>query len=157
MIPNHIRELLADYGLYPLEFEDGSTPTAEMAADRIGVEVAQIAKSLLLAGKDGCFRMAVVRGDKKMAAGKFKKTTGFKHRMATAEETLEQTGFRIGGVCPFGITGIPVFIDQGLSQYELIYPAAGSDASGVPMHVDDLVRITQGQLADIVQDGSSKS
>jgi len=37
-------------------FEPGSTPASEMAAVRIGREVGQIAKSLLVKGKDGKFR-----------------------------------------------------------------------------------------------------
>ncbi|MFP4048844.1 MAG: YbaK/EbsC family protein [Desulfovermiculus sp.] len=152
MIPQHIRDILTQHGLSPLEFEPGSTPTSEMAARRIGVQVAQIAKSILLAGKDGSFRMAILPGDKKLASGKFKQVTGIKYRMATADEALEQTGFRIGGVCPFGVNGIQVFIDQGLGQFDLIYPAAGTDASGVPMHLDDLVRITNGRVCDIAQD-----
>jgi len=152
MISQHIREILEKHGLTALEFEPGSTPTSEMAAAQIGVQVAQIAKSILLAGKDGAFRMAVLPGDKKLAAGKFKKATGIKHRMASAEETQEQTGLRIGGVCPFGINGIEVYIDQRLNTYERIYPAAGNDASGVPMHMHDLVQITKGQVCDIAQD-----
>ncbi len=151
MIPQHIQDILALHGLKPLEFEPGTTPTSEMAAQKIGVYTAQIAKSILLAGKDGLFRMAILRGDRKLASGKFKKVTGVKHRMATADETLEQTGLRIGGVCPFGAKGIQIFIDQGLGEYERIYPAAGTDASGVPMHLDDLVRITKGHVCDIVQ------
>ncbi|WP_027371495.1 YbaK/EbsC family protein [Desulfovermiculus halophilus] len=153
MIPSAVQEILDHNGLKALEFDPGSTPTSQMAADRIGVQVAQIAKSILLAGKDGCFRMAVLPGDRKLASGKFKTITGVKHRMATPEETLEQTGFRIGGVCPFGVNGLQIFIDQRLGNYQLIYPAAGTDASGVPMHLDDLARITRGQVCDIAQDG----
>ncbi|MDZ7759068.1 MAG: YbaK/EbsC family protein [Desulfovermiculus sp.] len=151
MIPQHIQDILAQQGLKPLEFEPGSTPTSEMAAERIGVQTAQIAKSILLVGKDGIFRMVVLRGDRKMASGKFKKITGIKHRMATPEETLQQTGLRVGGVCPFGVNGIQIYIDGGLGEYDLIYPAAGTDASGVPMHMNDLVRITNGHVCDFAQ------
>jgi prolyl-tRNA editing enzyme YbaK/EbsC (Cys-tRNA(Pro) deacylase) len=57
----------------------------------------------------------------------------------------------IGGVCPFGVNGVQIFIDQGLGSFDMIYPAAGTDASGVPMHLNDLVRITNGQVCDIAQ------
>ena len=152
MIPQHIQEILERHGLEALEFEPGSTPTSEMAAARIGVRVGQIAKSILMAGKDGSFRLAVLPGDTKLAAPKFKKATGVKHRMASAEETLEHTGLRIGGVCPFGMNGIQVYIDHRLEHYERIYPAAGTDASGVPMHMQDLVRTTNGLVCDIAHD-----
>jgi prolyl-tRNA editing enzyme YbaK/EbsC (Cys-tRNA(Pro) deacylase) len=152
MIPDRVRRILDQAGLQVLEFEAGSTPTSEMAAQRIGVEVGQIAKSILLHGKDGRFRLAVLPGDARLSSSKFKKATGVKHRMATSEETLAQTGYRIGGVCPFDLASTPIFIEQGLAGYELVYPAAGTDASGVPMNFAQLVEITSGTVCDICVD-----
>jgi prolyl-tRNA editing enzyme YbaK/EbsC (Cys-tRNA(Pro) deacylase) len=151
MIPQRVQEILEAHGLVALEFEPGSTPTSEMAAERIGVEVAQIAKSILMAGKDGAFRLAVLRGDRKIHSTKLKKVTGVKHRMASAEETQEQTGFPVGSVCPFGLDGLEIYIDEGLAGYETVYPAAGTDASGVPMTFEALVSITGGRVADLTQ------
>lgn len=152
MIPQQVQQILEAHGLCALEFEPGSTPTSEMAAERIGVEVAQIAKSILMAGKDGVFRLAVLRGDRKIHSTKLKRLTGVKHRMASAEETEEQTGFPVGSVCPFGLDGLEIYIDEGLADYETVYPAAGTDASGVPMTFDALVSITKGRVADLAQD-----
>ena len=151
MIPQRVQQILEAHGLVALEFEPGSTPTSEMAAERIGVEVAQIAKSILMAGKDGVFRLAVLRGDRKIHSTKLKKATGVKHRMASAEETQENTGFPVGSVCPFGLDGLEIYIDEGLAGYETVYPAAGTDASGVPMTFDALVSITGGRVADLTQ------
>ncbi len=52
MIPDKVSRILEAAGLRALEFEPGSTPTAPLAAARIGVEVGQIAKSLLFRAKD---------------------------------------------------------------------------------------------------------
>ncbi|MCF8105363.1 MAG: YbaK/EbsC family protein [Desulfohalobiaceae bacterium] len=152
MIPEKVRQVLDRHGLTPLEFEAGSTPTSEAAAARIGVRVGQIAKSILLCGKDKRFRLAVMPGDRKISSARFKRITGVKHRMAGGEETLEQTGFRVGGVCPFALEGIEIYIDRGLQKYDLIYPAAGNDASGVPIRFDQLVEITRGRVCDMGQD-----
>ena len=40
------------------------------------------------------------------------------------------TGFRPGGVCPYGVDNIPIFIDESLSTWEYIYPAAGTNSTG---------------------------
>lgn len=64
-IPPKIQAFLDNHNLSALEFEPGSTPTAETAALRIGVPVGQIAKSILFKGKDGRYRLVVVAGDKK--------------------------------------------------------------------------------------------
>lgn len=145
-IPANVADFLAAHGLTALEFEPGSTPTAETAAERIGVSVGRIAKSMLFKGKDGNFRLVVAAGDRRINSGLLKKAAGCKHRMATHEETLEATGFRPGGVCPFGLTGkgIAILVDVSLDEYETIYPAAGTDATGVPMSPEKLVEVTGG-------------
>ncbi len=152
MIPESVAEVLKEYGLEALEFEEGSTPTAEMAAKRIGVSVAQIAKSILMKGKDGRFFLFVIEGDAKISSSKAKKITSTKVRMATAEEALRVTGFSPGGICPFGVSGVPIFIDEGLSKYDVIYPAAGTDSSGVPVTFEKLKSITKANVCNVVQE-----
>lgn len=145
-IPKQVADFLAAHGLTALEFEPGSTPTAETAAARIGVPVGQIAKSMLFKGKDGVYRLVVAAGDKRVDNGLLKKAAGCKHRMATHEETLAVTGFRPGGVCPFGLagSGVQILLDASLHAYETVYPAAGTDATGVPMRPEQLAEVTGG-------------
>lgn len=134
-IPSNVKKFLSDHSLKALEFEPGSTPTAEAAAARIGVPVGQIAKSILFKGKDGSFRLVLAAGDSRINSSQLKKATGVKHRMATAEETLAVTGFRPGGVCPFGLEkgGVEILMDSSLEVFDIVYPAAGTDATGVPV------------------------
>lgn len=149
MIPLKVQQILERNGLTALEFEPGSTPTAQMAAARIGVSVGQIAKSILVSGKDGRYRMAVLPGDRKLSSSKIKRVTGAKHSMASADDAERVTGFRPGGVCPFGIGDVEVLVDQELEKYSTIYPAAGTDATGVPMSFAQLVSITGASVCDI--------
>ena len=152
MIPEHVQQFLDRHGLRAITFAPGSTPTSEMAAAQLDVEVGQIAKSILMAGKDGCFRLVVLPGDKKVHTTKLKNITGCKHRMATAEETLEATGFPVGAVCPFDPDGLEVYLDQGLGLYGTVYPAAGTDASGVPVTLEQLASITGGTVCDLTKE-----
>jgi prolyl-tRNA editing enzyme YbaK/EbsC (Cys-tRNA(Pro) deacylase) len=149
LIPDKVRAALDAHGLSALEFEPGSTPTSVSAAERIGVEVGQIAKSILLKGKDDRFYMVLMAGDRKLSNAKLKAALGVKTRMATAEETESVTGFRPGGVCPFGVENVPIYADEALSQYDTVYPAAGTDASGVPMTFDQLVAVAGATVADL--------
>ena len=77
---------------------------------------------------------------------------GTKVRMATAEESLNVTGFAPGGICPFGIEGVELFIDKGLSKYPVVYPAAGTDSSGVPISFEKLKSITGAMVCDVIKD-----
>ncbi len=149
MIPEKVSKVLTAHRLTAIEFEPGSTATSPLAAAQLGVAVGQIAKSLLFLAKDGRYFLLCCPGDRKASSAKLKAAMGVKARMARQEETLEATGFEPGGVCPFGIDGrIRILIDEGLGQYETIYPAAGTSASGVPMTFAQLVAITGGQVGD---------
>jgi len=155
MIPEKVSRILEMHGLAATEFAPGSTATSVLAAQQLGVAVGQIAKSLLFCGKDGRFFMVVCPGDRRLSNSKVKAVTGVKSRMATAEEALGATGFGPGGVCPFGIdAGITIFIDSSLSEYATIYPAAGTDSSGVPMTFDRLMAITGGTVGDFLAENA---
>ena len=149
MIPEKVIRVLAAHGLRAVEFKPGSTATSQLAAEQLSVMVGQIAKSLLFLGKDGRYFMLLCPGDRKVSSSKLKAALGVKTRMARYEETLSATGFEPGGVCPFGIDGrIQILIDESLAQYQTIYPAAGTSASGVPMTFAQLISITGGQVGD---------
>jgi prolyl-tRNA editing enzyme YbaK/EbsC (Cys-tRNA(Pro) deacylase) len=148
MIPEKVQKVLSANGLSALEFEPGSTPTAELAAARIGVEVSRIAKSLLFKGKDGAYYMVVCPGDKRLPPSALKRATLTKLSMTDAEETERVTGYRPGGVCPFALEGVRILLDRTLGDYETVYPAAGTNATGVPTNLAQLARITGGEIVD---------
>jgi prolyl-tRNA editing enzyme YbaK/EbsC (Cys-tRNA(Pro) deacylase) len=155
MIPEKVRIILDANGLAAREFAPGSTATSVLAAQQLGVTVGQIAKSLLFMGKDGRLFMVVAPGDRKLSNAKLKAASGVKSRMASAEEALAATGFGPGGVCPFGIdSGIAIFIDRSLQEYATIYPAAGTDSSGVPMTFAQLLAVTKGTVGDFLAESA---
>ena len=154
-IPARVQKVLQTHGLEALTFAAGSTPTADMAAAQIGCAVGQIAKSLLFKGKDGHYGLFVCPGDQRVDSKKIKQALGAKARMATPEETLEITGYRPGSVCPFDLDQLRLFIDRGLAAYTTIYPAAGTDASGVPVSFDQLKSITGADECQVMVDSAA--
>ena len=158
MIPLKVQRVLDAHGLSAAEFPPGSTATSVAAAEKLGVAVGQIAKSLLFVGKDGRRFMVLCPGDRKVSSAKLKSAVGVKSRMARMAEALAATGFGPGAVCPFGAdAGIAIFVDRSLSAYQTIYPAAGTDASGVAMSFDQLVSITGASVGDFVVDGTEEN
>ncbi len=150
-IPIKVQAFLENHNLTALEFEPGSTPTAEKAAQRIGVPVGQIAKSILFKGKDDKYRLVVAAGDKKINSGALKRATGAKHRMASGEETEKATGYLPGGVCPFGLqsTQVTILLDISLDEYDTVYPAARTNATGVPLSPEYLQQITSSEKVEV--------
>jgi len=148
MVPEKVRKVLDAHGMELLEYEPGSTPTAEMAARRLGVAVARIAKSLLFKTKAGDFVLVVCPGDKRIPSGVLKRLIGSKVSMTDADETERVTGFRPGGVCPYGLEGVEILLDRDLGLYETVFPAAGDDATGVRTTLDELIRVTGGRVVE---------
>ena len=149
MISAKVLRVLEAHGLVALEFEPGSTPTAELAARRIGVETARIAKSLLFKDKTGGIHMVVCPGDKRLSSSALKRVIGSRVSMTDAVETERVTGYRPGGVCPFALEGVEILLDRELELYPTIYPAAGTDATGVPLTFALLAEITGGRIVDL--------
>ena len=144
-----ISDFLKQNGLTPLVFEPGSTSTVALAAERIGCAVGQIAKSLLFKDKRNGFHLVVLAGDARVHSGKLKRLVGSETSMANDEETLNLTGYAVGGVCPFGVTKVPIYLDSSLKKWELVYPSAGTDSSGVPITYMKLLEVTKAEECDL--------
>nr|WP_206700510.1 YbaK/EbsC family protein [Cytobacillus firmus] len=116
-----------------MEF-DSSSATVKEAAETIGVSTAQIAKTLSFKGDEDDAILVVAAGDAKIDNKKFRKTFGFKARMLSPEEVLEQTGHAVGGVCPFGLKNdLDVYLDESMKRFETLFPACGSSNSAIEL------------------------
>lgn len=118
-----------------------SSATVEQAAETIGVIPARIAKTLSFRGEGEAAILVVAAGDAKVDNKKFRETFGFKARMLTPDEVLEQTGHAIGGVCPFGLTHeLDVFLDVSMKRFSTLFPACGSTNSAIELTCDELAQ-----------------
>jgi len=121
-----------------MEF-DSSSATVEQAADTLGIAPAQIAKTLSFRGKEEKAILVVTAGDAKIDNKKFRHMFGFKARMLSPDEVLEQTGHAIGGVCPFGLANdLEVYLDVSLQRFDSVYPACGSSNSAIELSCKEL-------------------
>ncbi|WP_458413565.1 YbaK/EbsC family protein [Schinkia sp. CFF1] len=136
-----------------MEF-DRSSATVEQAAETIGVIPARIAKTLSFRGEDEKAILIVAAGDAKIDNKKFRHTFGFKARMLTPDEVLEQTGHAIGGVCPFGLANdLAVYPDVSLKRFVTVFPACGSTNSAIELTIDELLQYSAAkEWVDVCKD-----
>jgi len=128
-----------------IELEE-NTSTAPLAAQALGLEVGQIAKSILFKTKNDNYLMVVSAGDVRLDSKAIKDTVGQRVRMANPDEVLAVTGFQIGGVCPFALPGpLPIYLDESLLRYDRVYAAAGTPNTALPITFQELLEITGGQ------------
>jgi prolyl-tRNA editing enzyme YbaK/EbsC (Cys-tRNA(Pro) deacylase) len=129
----------------------GSTRTASEAAQAVGCEVAQIAKSLVFKAKKSKRPVLVIAsGSNRVDEKKVKALLGEAIGKAGADFVRETTGFAIGGVPPLGhLNPLPTFIDRDLLAYDTIWAAAGTPHALFALKPRDLITITGGEVADV--------
>lgn len=124
--------------------------TAQDAADALGIDLGQIAKSIVFRRlSDDAPVLVVTSGDRRVDE---KKVTGLVGKVgrADAEFVKRTTGFSIGGVSPVAHAAEPVMlIDRELFRFEEIWAAAGHPYAVFPLTPRDLVRLTGAPVADI--------
>jgi len=126
--------------------------TAKDAADSLSTDVGSIIKSLFLRTEKS-FLLCLVAGDKRCSLNKIKKIIGEKDiSMGSPDQVKEITGFTIGGVSPVGhLKPIKIFIDKSLSRFENIFGAAGHPNCVFKINFENLQKITNGEVNDIVE------
>jgi Cys-tRNA(Pro) deacylase len=129
-----------------------TTRTAQEAANAIGCQVAQIVKSLLFV-VDGQPVMALVSGANRLDERKLAALRGVGRKQverADADTAKAVTGFTIGGVPPFGhLSRLPVYVDEDLTRFDVVWAAAGTPFAVFAITPDELVRASQGMVADL--------
>ncbi len=127
-----------------------AVPTAAAAAAALGVEVGQIANSLVF-DADGSPLLVLTSGAHRVNTAKVAALIGATTvRRASPEFVRSHTGQPIGGVAPVGHPApLPTLVDQALAQYDVIWAAAGIPRSIFPTTFEELVRLTKGTPAEV--------
>jgi prolyl-tRNA editing enzyme YbaK/EbsC (Cys-tRNA(Pro) deacylase) len=105
-----------------------STRTVKDAAEAVGCDEAEIAKSIVFVA-DGDPVVCVASGRHRIDTDKLAEVLDVAEvRQAAADEVRAATGFAIGGVPPFG-HDLPVLFDESLLDHERVWAAAGDPHS----------------------------
>ncbi|MCD7833534.1 MAG: YbaK/EbsC family protein [Lachnospiraceae bacterium] len=125
---------LADRIIVP----EKSSATVEEAANAIGCEPKQIAKTMSLFLEEKPI-LIVTAGDARIDNRKYKNTFHQKAKMIPAEQVEAVIGHAPGGVCPFAVNpDVTVYLDVSLKRFVFVYPAAGSGHSAVKLTIGEL-------------------
>jgi prolyl-tRNA editing enzyme YbaK/EbsC (Cys-tRNA(Pro) deacylase) len=129
---------------------DGSARTAAQAAEQLGIEVAQIANSLVFSA-DGAPLLVLASGGHRVDTAKVAALVGAASvDRADADFVRSHTGFAIGGVAPVGHPeALRTLVDTTLGQYDEVWAAAGHPHAVFPTTYDELLRLTGGTAADV--------
>ena len=131
-----------------------SARTALDAANALGIEVGQVASSIVFKLPSGNPLLAITSGRHRVDTELVAKNLGVEklHR-ADADFVKNASGFSIGGVSPVGWVNKPeiILIDQALNDYDVAWAAAGHPHSVYPTSFEELARVT-GAMPMVVGD-----
>ena len=122
-----------------------SARTAQEAADALGVEVGQIASSLIFTLPTGGALLIITRGrhrvDTNLVAQKLQIDSLGR---VNADFVKEKSGYSIGGVSPLGWISKPeiILIDEALNDYDVVWAAAGHPHAVYPTSFTELLECT---------------
>lgn len=156
LTPQDVSDAIKALGLsIELQTFDDSTATSQQAADNIGTSLGSIVKSLVFMVEDQPI-VVLAAGDQRIDDRKIAaiyEVGRKKVKIAKPEECIEHIGYTPGGVPPFGHrTSVPIYVDETLKRFELVYAAGGSPHTIFPIPFNTLVEKTDGIVTDLVKD-----
>ena len=124
--------------------------TAAAAAAALGVEVGQIANSLVF-DADGDPLLVLTSGAHRVDTGKVAALIGARRvRRASPDFVRAATGQAIGGVAPVGHPApLRTLVDRDLARYDEVWAAGGIPHAVFPTSYEELLAVTGGEPADV--------
>ena len=122
--------------------------TALDAAHGLGIEVGQIASSLIFKLPSGNPLLIITSGRHRVDTDLVAKNLGITELgRADANYVKEVSGYSVGGVSPLGWISKPeiILIDEALNDYDIVWAAAGHPHAVFPTTYSELIQCTGAQ------------
>jgi Cys-tRNA(Pro)/Cys-tRNA(Cys) deacylase len=132
---------------------DESDLSAVTLARKIGQDVEQVFKTLVLRGdKTGVF-VCVVPGNTEVDLKKAAKVSGNRNcAMIHQKELLPLTGYIRGGCSPIGMKKpFPTFIHETCQLFDTIFVSAGQRGLQLVINPEDMIKVTDSVVCDLVE------
>src|SRR5574340_499742 len=129
----------------------GQVTSLEQAARERGQRPEQVVRSILFRLGEGEYLMALVAGPAQISWKRLRQHLGQSRlTMATEDEVLEVTGYRIGTVSPFGLPRpLKVLIDPGVLREAEVSIGSGTRNIAILLKSEDLHRALGG--SEVIQ------
>ena len=139
------------YELFAYDVDENDL-SATTLANKLGQNIEQVFKTLVLRGdKNGVF-VCVIPGGEELDLKKAAKASDNKNAaMVPMKEILDLTGYIRGGCSPLGMKKrYPIYIDETCTLQELLFVSAGVRGLQIKLSPNDLVKSTGAVIADLV-------
>jgi len=138
------------FELRTYEYDPAAPSIGRAAADALGVDPAQVFKTLMVLG-DGKPACAIAPSDGEVSLKRVAAALGAKSAaMMRGPDAERLTGYKIGGISPFGqMRRVPVVIDETALLWDAVFLNGGQRGLQVMLAAEDAVRVLDAAVADI--------
>ncbi|CAM1636186.1 YbaK/aminoacyl-tRNA synthetase-associated domain [Bartonella apihabitans] len=141
---NHI-----EYEFITYHYDPHADRVGLQAAEAVGADPETVFKTLMVS-VDGKPHVAVLPSDQEANMKKLAVAFGGKHaEMLSVEEAEKLTGYKVGGISPFGQRRhLPTIFEKTAELFDKIYINGGGRGFQVKMHSKDAIAVLSAKVAD---------
>jgi Cys-tRNA(Pro)/Cys-tRNA(Cys) deacylase len=123
------------------------------AAEKLGIPESRVFKTLVVNLDNKELAVGVIPVSSMLSMKLIAKVAGAKKaKMAEPSEVERSTGYVLGGVSPLGQKKrLKTIIDSSAKHHSTIYISAGRRGLEIELSPDDLIKLVNGDLAEICQ------
>ncbi len=139
------------YELIAYEVDESDLSAGAVAA-KLGQDIDQVFKTLVLKGDRTGILVCIIPGGEELDLKKVCKISGNKSAaMIPMKDVLETTGYIRGGCSPIGMKKqYPTYIDETCELFDSIYVSTGVRGLQFKINPKDLTKITQSKVGDLI-------
>ena len=126
---------------------------ALFAAQAVGFPLERTAKTLVVALGGKQHALALMPGDRELDLKRMARVCNVKRARMTTPDTAERlTGYKVGGISPFGITApLSSVMDSWLLDYDSVLINGGQRGTMLKMSPKDIAHLLKSTVADIAR------
>ncbi|KZZ41409.1 MAG: Cys-tRNA(Pro) deacylase [Saccharospirillaceae bacterium] len=151
---NAMKKAKISFVLHEYQHNPNSSSYGEEAAEALGLNPAQVFKTLLvsLTGHRSALAVAVIPVSHQLSLKAIAKAVGAKKaEMADPKMAERTTGYLVGGISPIGQKkALPTVIDNSAEAQAHINISAGKRGLEIELSPQDLAKLSRAQFASIV-------
>ena len=138
------------YELVPYEVDESDLSAQHLAA-QLGLDAAQVFKTLVLSGDKSGHFVCVVPGDSELDLKKAARASGNKNcALLPMKELFPLTGYVRGGCSPLGMKKhFPTYIDETAQLFDAVYVSAGQRGLQIKLAPEDLAAAAGAEFREL--------
>jgi Cys-tRNA(Pro)/Cys-tRNA(Cys) deacylase len=148
-----LESYLKQEGIWYRFVEKPETIHTADAAEKAGIELNKVTKSLVLLDQDKNPILAIVPGSCKLSFSKLRDAVNVKKVYLVPFEEAENYSGYLPGATPMVFHKVKMFVvlDKKLTQYETIYGGGGERTKLLELKTSDVIRLNSAIVADVTE------